>query len=102
MRQATGRPASAAIEERVIREARRNLAYSNLPISEIAYELGFADPAYFSRVFARATPTALVGSHITEAASERATEWYDALSSCPGVLADCVFGAARVDVPKDV
>lgn len=55
MRQATGRSASAAIEERVIREARRNLAYSNLLISEIAYQLGFADPAYFSRVFTRAT-----------------------------------------------
>lgn len=55
MRQATGRSASAAIEERVIREARRHLAYSNLLISEIAYQLGFADPAYFSRVFVRAT-----------------------------------------------
>lgn len=55
MRQATGRSASAVIEERVIREARRNLAYSNLLISEIAYQLGFADPAYFSRVFTRAT-----------------------------------------------
>lgn len=55
MRRATGRSASAAIEERIIREARRNLAYSNLLISEIAYQLGFSDPAYFSRVFARAT-----------------------------------------------
>lgn len=55
MRQATGRSASAAIEERLIREARRNLAYSNLSISEVAYQLGFADPAYFSRVFSRAT-----------------------------------------------
>lgn len=55
MRQATGRSASTAIEERVIREARRHLAYSNLLISEIAYQLGFADPAYFSRVFTRAT-----------------------------------------------
>ena len=55
MRQATGRPASAAIEDRVIREARRNLAFSNLSIQEIAYHLGYNDPAYFSRVFARAT-----------------------------------------------
>ncbi len=55
MRQVTGQPASAAIEDRLIREARRNLAYSNLSISEIAYELGFDDPAYFSRVFSRAT-----------------------------------------------
>jgi len=55
MRLATGRPASAAITERIIREARRNLAYSNLSISEIAYALGYQDPAHFSRVFSRAT-----------------------------------------------
>lgn len=55
MRQATGQSASAAIEARVILEARRNLAYSNLSISEIGYQLGFGDPAYFSRVFKRAT-----------------------------------------------
>ncbi len=55
MRQSTGQPASAAIEARLIREARRNLAFSNLGISEIAYQLGFGDPAYFSRVFKRAT-----------------------------------------------
>lgn len=55
MRQATGQPASAVIEERVIREARRNLAYSNLSVSEIGYALGYNDPAHFSRVFSRAT-----------------------------------------------
>ena len=55
MRAATGRPASAAIAERLIREARRNLAYSNLTISQIAYALGYNDPAHFSRVFSRAT-----------------------------------------------
>lgn len=55
LRQATGLSASAAIEARVIREARRFLAFSNLQISEIAYQLGYGDPAYFSRVFARAT-----------------------------------------------
>ncbi len=55
MRAATGRPASAAIEERIIREARRNLAFSNLSVQEVAYHLGYNDPAYFSRVFARAT-----------------------------------------------
>jgi len=55
MRQATGRSASAIIEARLIREAKRNLAFSNLSISETAYQLGFGDPAYFSRVFKRAT-----------------------------------------------
>ena len=56
-RTATGRPASRLIEERLIREARRNLVYTNLPISTIAYMLGFDDPAYFSRVFSRVTGT---------------------------------------------
>jgi len=55
MRQATGQSASAAIEQRLIREARRNLAFSNLSVSEISYQLGFEDPSYFSRVFKRAT-----------------------------------------------
>jgi AraC family transcriptional activator of pobA len=52
---ATGHAASELIQERVIREARRNLVYTNLPVSTIAYALGFNDPAYFSRLFAGAT-----------------------------------------------
>lgn len=52
-RAATGQPASALIEERLVREARRNLVYTNLSVSQIAYALGFDDPAYFSRVFTR-------------------------------------------------
>ncbi|HCQ65089.1 MAG TPA: AraC family transcriptional regulator [Rhodobacteraceae bacterium] len=55
MRTATGQPATAAIQDRIIREARRNLAYSNLSISQIAYRLGYEDPAHFSRVFRRST-----------------------------------------------
>jgi AraC family transcriptional activator of pobA len=54
-RAATGHAASHLILERVIREARRNLVYTNLPVSTIAYALGFDDPAYFSRLFSGAT-----------------------------------------------
>jgi AraC family transcriptional activator of pobA len=54
-RAATGDTASHLILNRLIREARRNLAYTNLPVSTIAYTLGFEDPAYFSRVYAAAT-----------------------------------------------
>lgn len=54
-RAATGDTASHLILNRLIREARRNLAYTNLPVSTIAYALGFDDPAYFSRVYAAAT-----------------------------------------------
>ncbi|MFC6688818.1 helix-turn-helix transcriptional regulator [Jhaorihella thermophila] len=55
VRQATGGPASALITDRVLREARRMLIYTNLTAAEIAYALGFNDPAHFSRVFARGT-----------------------------------------------
>ncbi len=55
LRNATGQSASGAIEQHMVREARRNLAFTNLSVSEIAYQLGYMDPAYFSRVFKRAT-----------------------------------------------
>lgn len=53
VRAATGEPASRLIEARLVREARRNLAYTNLRVATIADALGFADPAHFSRVFTR-------------------------------------------------
>ena len=43
------------IEQRILLEAKRVLLYSNMTIAEAAYYLGFSDPAYFSRFFARAT-----------------------------------------------
>jgi AraC family transcriptional activator of pobA len=52
-RTATGDSALRLIEARLMREARRNLAYTSLSISNIAYTLGYTDPAYFSRVFTR-------------------------------------------------
>jgi AraC family transcriptional regulator, transcriptional activator of pobA len=51
----TGRPASQLILERRLLEARRTLAYTTLRVSEVAYTLGYTDPAYFARVFAKAT-----------------------------------------------
>ncbi len=54
-RAATGRAASYLINERIVREARRNLAYTQLQIATIADTLGFTDAAYFSRVFTRVT-----------------------------------------------
>lgn len=57
-RAATGAPASRLIEDRLVREARRQLVYTHQPVTAIAYALGFADPAHFSRVFARAAGVA--------------------------------------------
>jgi len=55
LRSTTGLPASRIIEARIVREARRHLFFTNLGVSQIAYLLGYEDPAYFSRVFSRAT-----------------------------------------------
>jgi AraC family transcriptional activator of pobA len=53
-RAATGLGATAYIEQRQMQEACRMLAFTQLPISEIGYRLGFIDPSYFSKRF-RAT-----------------------------------------------
>ncbi len=52
-REATGQPVSALIAARSHREARRLLTYTNLPVQQVAFRLGYADPAHFSRVFTR-------------------------------------------------
>lgn len=40
---------------RLMIEAQRKLNYSNLSVKELAYELGFNDPDYFSRLFKKST-----------------------------------------------
>jgi AraC-like DNA-binding protein len=49
----TGRTAKQLIMERVVLEAKRCLAYSDLSIAEVGARVGFADALYFSRVFKR-------------------------------------------------
>ncbi len=48
-----GAGASRVIEMRLMKEARRLLAYTAHPVGRIAVELGFVDPAYFTRAFTR-------------------------------------------------
>ena len=48
-----GSPAAELILERLMLEARRRLVYVAAPVSRIAYDLGYQDPAYFSRIFRR-------------------------------------------------
>ena len=59
LRHACARVASlspaAILDERALLEARRLLLYSNLSVAEVGYAVGFEDPAYFSRFFARHT-----------------------------------------------
>ena len=40
---------------RLMLEAQRKLQYSTLSVKELAYELGFNDPDYFSRLFKKST-----------------------------------------------
>ena len=54
-RQYAGRSALGMIHERLLLEARRNLVYTAMTVREVADLLGFADPAYFTRFFRRAT-----------------------------------------------
>jgi len=43
------------LQDAVVREAKRNLYYTNKNIKEIAYDLGFEDHTYFSRLFKKIT-----------------------------------------------
>jgi AraC family transcriptional activator of pobA len=52
-----GQPPLQLIQERTMLEAKRMLLYSNNSCAEIAYRLGFHDPAYFSRFFHAAAGT---------------------------------------------
>lgn len=47
-----GRGPLALIHDRLLLEARRALVYTGMTVAEIGYDLGFRDPAYFSRFFA--------------------------------------------------
>jgi AraC-like DNA-binding protein len=52
-----GKNVREIIQDRCILESKRLLAYSDLSVSEIALELGFEDPNYFTRFFKLKTKT---------------------------------------------
>ncbi|SEP72652.1 helix-turn-helix domain-containing protein [Thalassovita taeanensis] len=52
-REMTGAPASGFVETILFREACRHLAYTRADIRSVGFDLGFDDPAYFSRMFRR-------------------------------------------------
>ncbi|MFC7514910.1 helix-turn-helix domain-containing protein [Herbaspirillum sp. GCM10030257] len=54
-RQTIQKSALEMIHERVLLEAKRNLVYTSMTISEVSYAIGFSDPAYFTRFFKRGT-----------------------------------------------
>lgn len=55
VRAETGLNAQRVLHERLLREACRWLVHVAAPVSALAFELGFEDPAYFSRFFRRHT-----------------------------------------------
>ena len=61
VRQKTGRTVLEWINERRFGEARRLLMQSDLPVSEVARQVGFEDVSYFVRVFRRAHGTTPLG-----------------------------------------
>lgn len=50
-RRITGQSVLQLLHGRLLLEAKRNLVYTSMRVSEVAYALGFEDPAYFSRFF---------------------------------------------------
>lgn len=47
----TGYPASFWIQQKILWEAKRLLVYTTMDVKQIAFELGYDDPIYFSRFF---------------------------------------------------
>lgn len=57
VKEATGRPTSNHIAERIIGEAKALLQHTDWNIADIAYALGFEYPSYFNNYFKRMTGT---------------------------------------------
>ncbi|MDR0348580.1 MAG: helix-turn-helix domain-containing protein [Tannerella sp.] len=55
VKNATGFPVSYWIHQQVVTEAKRLLYYTGMDVKEIAFSLGYEDPAYFSRLFLKVT-----------------------------------------------
>jgi len=55
VKRATGVTAGHLIRQRVLTEAKRQLVFTNQPIHEVSYDLGFADPSHFARFFRKQT-----------------------------------------------
>ena len=56
--QVLGHAALGVLHARIVLEAQRELAYTNLSIKQIAFGLGFSDAGYFTRFFQRRTGNA--------------------------------------------
>ncbi len=57
VKEVTGKPTTAHISERIVREARAILQHTDWNIAEIAFALGFEYPTYFNNFFKKQTGT---------------------------------------------
>ncbi|MBL1220288.1 helix-turn-helix domain-containing protein [Chryseobacterium sp. L7] len=53
IREVTGKSAQYWIHQEILIEAKRLLSFTQLSVKEIAYELGYSDHTYFSRLFSK-------------------------------------------------
>jgi len=49
----TGQAPVELVHQRLLLEAQRQLRYTGMSVTQVAYRLGYEDPAYFSRFFAK-------------------------------------------------
>jgi AraC family transcriptional activator of pobA len=66
VKRATGLSPRAYLHRLLLRDAMELLANTGMPVSQVAFRLGFVDPAYFTRFFKRETgqnPGAFRRSH---------------------------------------
>jgi AraC family transcriptional activator of pobA len=54
VKEATGCTVTYWIQQEIVLEAKRLLYHSSCSVKEVAYELGYEDPTYFSRLFKKA------------------------------------------------
>jgi AraC family transcriptional activator of pobA len=52
-REVLGHSAARVVQDRLMIEARRDLVYTAMSVSQISFRLGFSDPGYFSRFFSK-------------------------------------------------
>ncbi|MBA8881933.1 helix-turn-helix domain-containing protein [Phyllobacterium myrsinacearum] len=54
---ATGQSTNGLLAGRLVDQAKRDLVFTSASVKQIAYDLGFTDPAYFTRFFTKETGT---------------------------------------------
>jgi AraC family transcriptional activator of pobA len=78
--QVEGQPPSNLLHDRLMVEAKRTLVYSDMTVAQVAYWLGFQDPAYFTRFFTR-----IVNESPSKYRERKRLNPADASRSAPGV-----------------